>query len=82
MATVGMCVYVFIYVDMFVYVCICSLSNSNYFTSAKKCRRESYIMDFTWAKMEFGSAIFKKLSFSKSSIERYPKQNTSIQKLV
>ena len=30
-----------------------SLSNWNYFTLAKKCRCESYIMDFTSAKMEF-----------------------------
>ena len=47
-----------------------SLSNSNYFTSAKKCRRKSCIIDFTSAKMEFASAIFKKLYFSKYSIKR------------
>ena len=47
---------------------ITSLSNKNYFTSAKKCRRESCIIDFTSAKMEFASAIFKKLYFSKYSI--------------
>ena len=46
---------------------ITSLSNKNYFTSAKKCRRESCIIDFTSAKMEFASAIFKKLYFSKYS---------------
>ena len=46
---------------------ITSLSNKNYFTSAKKCRRESCIIDFTSAKMEFASAIFKKLYFSKHS---------------
>ena len=46
-----------------------SLSNSNYFTSAKKCRRESCIIDFTSAKMEFASAIFKKMYFSKYSIK-------------
>ena len=40
-----------------------SLSNSNYFTSAKKCQHESCIIDFTSAKMEFTSAIFKKLCF-------------------
>ena len=44
-----------------------SLSNSNYFTSAK---------------MEFASAIFKKLYFSKYSVKRCCKQITSIQKLV
>ena len=36
---------------------------SNYFTSAKKCRRESCIMDFTSAKMEFASTIFKNCIF-------------------
>ena len=59
-----------------------SLSNSNYFTLAKKCRRESYVMDFTSAKMEFMLAIFKKLYFSKYSIKRCCKQIISIQKLV
>ena len=38
-----------------------SLSNSNYFTSAKKCRRESCIIDFMSTKMEF-------LKFSKNCI--------------
>ena len=47
-----------------------SLSNSNYFTSAKKCRRESCIIDFTSAKMEIASAISKKLYFPKYSIKR------------
>ena len=47
-----------------------SLSNSNNFTTAKKCRRESCIIDFTSAKMEFTSAIFKTLYFSKYSIKR------------
>ena len=42
---------------------VISLSNSNHFTSAKKCRRESCIMDFTSAKMEFASAIFKNCIF-------------------
>ena len=59
-----------------------SLSNSNYFTSAKKCRRKSCIMDFRSAKMEFTLAIFKKLYFSKYSIKRCCKQITFIQKLV
>ena len=58
-----------------------SLSNSNYLTSAKKCQRESCIMHFTSAKMEFALAIFKKLYFSKYSIKRCCKQITSIQKL-
>ena len=40
-----------------------SLSNSNHFTSAKKCRRESCIIDFMSAKMEFASAIFKNCIF-------------------
>ena len=48
----------------------CSLPNSNYFTSAKKCRRESCIMDLTSAKKEFASAIFKIFYFSKYSIEK------------
>ena len=48
----------------------CSLSNSDYFTSAKKCRRKSFIINFTLAKMEFMSAIFKKMYFSKYSIKR------------
>ena len=59
-----------------------SLSNSNYFTSAKSCRGESCITNFTSAKMEFASAIFKKLYFSKYSVKRCCKQITSIQKLV
>ena len=42
---------------------IYSLSNSNHFTSAKKCRRESCIIDFMSAKMEFASAIFKNCIF-------------------
>ena len=42
----------------------CSLSNSDYFTSAKKCWCKSCIKDFTSAKMEFASAISKKLYFS------------------
>ena len=46
------------------------LSNSNYFTSAKKCRLESSIIDFMSAKMEIPSAIFKKLYFPKHSIKR------------
>ena len=40
-----------------------SLSNSNYFMSAKKCRHKSCIIDFVLAKMEFASAILKKLYF-------------------
>ena len=59
-----------------------SLSNSNHFTSAKRCRRESCIIDFTSAKMEFASAIFKKLYSSKYSIKRCCKQITSIPKFV
>ena len=43
-----------------------SLSNSNNFTSAKKCQCESCIIDFT---LEFTLAIFKKLYFSKYSIK-------------
>ena len=43
------------------------LFNSNYFTSAKKCWCERCIINFTSAKMEFTSAIFKKLYFSKYS---------------
>ena len=39
----------------------------------KKCRRESCIIDFT-------SAIFRKLYFSKYSVKRCCKQITSIQK--
>ena len=35
-----------------------SLSNSNYFTPAKKRRRKSCIIDLMSAKMEFPSAIF------------------------
>ena len=40
------------------------------------------IKDFTLAKMEFASAISKKLYFSKYSIKRCCKQITFIQKLV
>ena len=47
-----------------------SLPNSGYFTLAKKCRRESCIMDLTSAKKEFASAIFKIFYFSKYSIEK------------
>ena len=47
--------------------------NSNYFTSASKCRREKCIIDFTSAKMEFASLIFKKMYFYKYSIKRYCK---------
>ena len=46
-----------------------SLSNSNHLTSAKKCRRESCIIDFMLAKTELGSLIFKKMYFSKYSIK-------------
>ena len=63
-------------------VCIFSLSNSNYFTAAKKCQHESCIKDFTSAKMEFMSAISKIFYFSQCSIERCCKQITFIQKLV
>ena len=59
-----------------------SLSNSNCFLSAKICWCKSCIIDFTSAKMEFASAIFKKLYFSKYSIKWCCKQITSIQKLV
>ena len=59
-----------------------SLSNSNYFTLVKRCWHKSCIMDFMSTKMEFASAIFKKLYFSKYSIKRCCKQITSIQKLV
>ena len=48
-----------------------SLSNSNYFTQIMSTR-----------KLEFASAICKKLNFSKYSIKRCCKQITSIQKLV
>ena len=51
-----------------------SLSNSNYFASAKKCWRKSCIIDFKSAKIEFTSAIFKKLYFSKYLIKRCCKQ--------
>ena len=51
-----------------------SLSNSNYFKSAKMCRRESSVIDFTSAKIEFTSAIFKKLYFPKYLIKRHCKQ--------
>ena len=47
-----------------------SLSNSIYFTLAKKYRQKSCIIGFTSAKMEFASAVFKKLYFSKYSIKR------------
>ena len=59
-----------------------SLSNSDHFTSTKKCWRESCIIDFTSAKMEFASTIFKKLYFSKHSIKKCCKQITSIPKFV
>ena len=52
----------------------CSLSNSNYFKSAKTCQRESSVIDFTSAKIEFTSAIFKKLYFPKYLIKRHCKQ--------
>ena len=42
---------------------IYSLSNSNHFTSAKKCRRESCIIDFMSPKIEFALAIFKNCIF-------------------
>ena len=51
-----------------------SLSNSNYFKSAKTCPRESSVIDFTSAKIEFTSAIFKKLYFPKYLIKRHCKQ--------
>ena len=51
-----------------------SLSNSNYFKSAKTCQRESSVIDFTSAKIEFTSAIFKKLYFPKYLIKRHCKQ--------
>ena len=51
-----------------------SLSNSNYFKSAKTCQRESSVIDFTSAKIEFTSAIFKKLYFPKYLIKRRCKQ--------
>ena len=44
----------------------------------KKCLRESCIMDFTSAKIEFASTIFKKMYFSKYSIQRSCKQIASI----
>ena len=49
--------------------CNSSLSNSNYFTLAKKCRRESCIIDFMSTKMKFALAILKKMYFSKYSIK-------------
>ena len=68
-----------IFVDiMYMY----SLSNTSYFTSAKKCWRKSCTIDFTSAKMEFASTIFKTFYFSKYSIKRCWKHITSIQKLV
>ena len=51
-----------------------SLSNSNYFKSAKTCQRKSSVIDFTSAKIEFTSAIFKKLYFPKYLIKRRCKQ--------
>ena len=41
-----------------------SLSNSNYFTSAKKCQCKSCVINFTSAKVEFASASFKNFYFS------------------
>ena len=58
------------------------LERPNYFMLAKKCRHESCVINFLSAKMEFASAIFKKLYFSKYPIKRCYKQITSIQKLV
>ena len=40
----------------------------------KKCRHKSCIIDFTLAKTEFTSAVFKKLYFSKYSIKGCCKQ--------
>ena len=60
----------------------CSLSNSNYIMFAKKCWCESGTISFTLAKMEFMSAIIKKLYFSKYSIKRCCKKITSIQNFV
>ena len=40
----------------------------------RNCQYESFIINFTSAKMEFASAIFIKLSFSKYSIKRCCKQ--------
>ena len=56
-----------------------SLSNSNHFMSAKICQHKSCIIDFMLAKMEFASAIFKKLYFSKHSIKRCSKICLTIQ---
>ena len=56
--------------DKYVLLSVCSLSNSNYFTSAKKCQHQSCIIDFTSAKMEIATAIFRKLYFPKYSIKR------------
>ena len=48
---------------------VCSLSNSNYFTSAKKCRNKSCIIDFMSTKMEIALVSFKKLHFPKKVLQ-------------
>ena len=55
------------------------ITSSVFLTQTISCRRESCIIDFTSAKTEFASAIFKKLYFSKYSMKRCCKQITSIQ---
>ena len=54
---------------------------SVFLTQIISCRRESCIMSFTSAKMEFVSAIFKKLYFCKYSIKRCCKQITPFRTL-
>ena len=50
-----------------------SLSNSNYFMSAKTCRLEKCVIDLTSAKMEFASAkcIFPNIQL-KDVVNRLP----------
>ena len=55
---------------------------ANYFMSAKKCQHESCIIDFTSAKMEFASAIFKKMYFSKYSIKYVVNRLPPLKKLL
>ena len=65
-------------VNVFLFLCkilhtYYSLSNSNYFTSTKICRREKCIIDFRSAKMEFASAkrIFPNIQL-KDVVNRLP----------
>ena len=71
--------YTYIYIHIYIYIIDTCTQITVFLTQIisnrqKTCPRESSVIDFTSAKIEFTSAIFKKLYFPKYLIKRHCKQ--------